>query len=88
MAATKRRRFMVNIPPEVAPLVEARAKSMRRSMSNYLEWLVTKDLEGGGAMSVEEPAAPYGPNETAPRVVSPAHLRPHEKTVVAKKKVG
>lgn len=61
---TKRRRFMVNIPPELEAAVIARAKAEKRSVANYLEWLVSEDIK---AFTVSEPQATYeaNPNSNA-----------------------
>lgn len=70
MGATKRRRLMVNLDPEVAPLVEQRARMLNRSVSNYIETLITAALAADGKL--QEPAAPYltqgihGPKEKPP----------------------
>lgn len=42
---TNRHRYTVNIPPDLAAAVRARAKALNRSIANYLEWLVKRDLE-------------------------------------------
>lgn len=68
MGATKRRRLMVNLPPEIAPLVELRAKQLNRSVSNYIETLITAALLADGM--VEEAKGGYivhqGPKERPP----------------------
>lgn len=54
---TDRKRYMVNIPPELEELVILRAKELNRPVANYITWLVSQDLK---ASQVEEDQAPYG----------------------------
>ncbi len=71
---TKRRRFMVNIPPDLEPLVIERTKQLRRPVANYLEWLIEKDVRPGTAyrqtehlplMAAEEVLRDLGPTHKA-----------------------
>lgn len=48
---------MVNIEPETGPLVEQRAHDLRRTVANYLEWLVINDLKAHGLIQ-GEPSKP------------------------------
>lgn len=54
---TKRKRIMVNIPPELEELVMKRAGAERRSVANYIEKLISDAV--APKMMVEEQQAPY-----------------------------
>lgn len=59
---TKRRRFMVNLPPELEAAVIARAKELNRPIANYLEWLVSQDIH---EMNLQEEQAKYEADSAA-----------------------
>lgn len=54
---------MVNLPPGILPLVEARARSQNRSVANYLETIATEDVNAKKSEILEylarESQAPY-----------------------------
>lgn len=67
---TKRKRYMVNLPPEWLPLVEARAREQGRSIANYLEHLVRLDLREPAVEEAEQ--AIYHTKKEAPRKIERA----------------
>ena len=57
---TKRKRVMVNLPPELEGPVVARARAMRRSVANYIELLIAQDVRA--SEGVAEDAGEYHPS--------------------------
>lgn len=63
---TKRRRIMVNLPPDLEGPAIARARAANRSVANYVENLIAQDVRASEG-ALEETAGAYQPRPPYPK---------------------